>query len=117
MNEVIKDEASFTNENLNKLNYMTAVFKECLRIASPAPLTLYRTAIKDVKLSDDFIIKKGTEVSTTFFSLNHSKEYHDEPEKFNPTRWLDPNSRTYKATQKNPFVFTPFSAGGRNCIG
>jgi len=117
MNQEIKGDEGFTNENLGKLNYMTAVFKESLRLGSPAPMVFYRKTLKDITLAGDFKIKEGTYVTTAFHSLNYSPEYHDEPAKFDPNRWIDTNSKTYKVTQKNPFVFTPFSAGGRNCIG
>jgi len=42
---------------------------------------------------------------------NHMNyKYFEEPEKFKPERWLGKKGL-------DPFVFIPFSAGSRNCIG
>mmetsp|Transcript_24709 Transcript_24709/g.21880 ORF Transcript_24709/g.21880 Transcript_24709/m.21880 type:complete len:185 (+) Transcript_24709:862-1416(+) len=116
VNQHIKSDDDLNTENLGKMNYLSAVIKETLRVATPAPTLFDRTACEDVTIGD-LKIKKGTNVSIALATLNFSPEYHDEPEKFDPERWLNPDSKTNQTTSKNPYVFTPFSAGGRNCIG
>ena len=46
-------------DQLNKMNLLTAVMKESLRMASPAAILLNRVAIKDHTLGE-YNIKKGT---------------------------------------------------------
>jgi len=46
--------------------------------------------------------------------MNFHPKYYDDPEKFNPNRWIGSDAPTKKL---DSFVFTPFSAGPRNCLG
>lgn len=43
-------------------------------------------------------------------------EYFDNPEEYNPDRWL-PKEGVIGIEEKEPYVFIPFSAGKRNCVG
>lgn len=44
------------------------------------------------------------------FATQRDPEYFPNPDAFSPERWID-NDGT------NPFIYVPFSAGPRNCIG
>lgn len=41
----------------------------------------------------------------------------NEPEKFQPERWLRGDRRTEGAQRINPFASLPFGFGGRSCLG
>jgi len=111
------DEPSkITLENLNSLEYTNAVLKETLRMATPAAVVFDREAIVDHEIGG-IKIKKGTLINSNFIGANFDSRYHEEPTKFVPERWLDPNSLTNQSIASNPMIFTPFSVGGRNCIG
>ncbi|CAD8159924.1 unnamed protein product [Paramecium pentaurelia] len=58
-------------------------------------------------------IEKGTYVSAFTTAPSWNDKYFDDSNKFDYKRWL--NQRPIK--EDNGYVFVPFSAGGRNCIG
>jgi len=98
---------------IQKMEYLEAFLKELLRVASPVPGLLLREAVDDHEIGS-IKVKKGTLVNIGTIINNSNPKYFDNPEKFEPERFLDWN----KGEQKfDPFVFTPFSAGARNCIG
>lgn len=43
---------------------------------------------------------------------NFNPKYYSDPHAFKPERWLEG-----EANKVNTFLYTPFSAGARNCIG
>lgn len=63
--------------------------------------------IKDLK------IEKGTNVLVLFAAPGWSNKFYDNPDKFDYKRWLNANP----IKEDNGFVYMPFSAGMRNCIG
>jgi len=83
---------------------------------TPLPQLAHRVVQKDFMLGD-IHIKKGTVLSPALLCNNFDERYHENPDVFDPTRFLDPNSRTSKTTAKDPYVFAPFSMGPRNCLG
>lgn len=58
-----------------------------------------------------FTRKLQAEVFTHAWSLTHSEKYFADPYKFNPERWLDPDSVDVKEASQ------PFSMGPRGCLG
>jgi len=63
-------------------------------------------------LSDGITYPKNTNIVIMFYHAMRDPEYFPEPLKFKPERFsADSNIRI------DPFAYTPFSAGPRNCIG
>ena len=101
-----------TYEKLLKLDYLTAILKETLRLYGPADVTFPRTAIEDVMLGD-LVVRKGDMVSATFKIVHSNPKYFTNPREFRPERWIEKTDPGVK----DPFSFTPFAAGARRCIG
>ena len=64
----------------------------------------------DLALDDGLVIPAKSEVFVSIIGMHGSETYYDEPKEYRPERFLSEQSR-------HPFVFVPFSAGPRNCIG
>jgi cytochrome P450 len=116
VNKFFQDPSKVTLDSLNQMDYMTAVIKETLRLAAPLPILLPRVALQDHKLGD-LNIKAGTVINIAAVNNSFDPEYHDEPDKFIPERWLDANSRTRRSISKNAEIYIPFSTGPRTCPG
>jgi len=99
-----------TIEGLNQMDHMHAAFKETLRLFSPTPFIFPRVAQANHKLSN-IQIKKGTLVRPAPLVNQTNEKYFNEPFVYMPERWLNCKKET------DPFVYIPFSAGSRNCIG
>jgi len=101
-----------TIENLNKMELLGNVFKETLRVVPPGPMMFMREAVNDHVLNN-IQIKKGTLMNVDLISHNFNPKYFDEPEKYNPNRWVN----FFEQTKGDGFCAIQFSAGPRNCIG
>lgn len=64
------------------------------------------------KILDGIRIPKGTHVAIQIMHLHHDPEVWQEPETFDPDRFLSENVQ-----KRHPYAYIPFSAGPRNCIG
>ena len=109
VNEFYKTQPIVTMENLNKMNFLDLVLKETLRFNGPVNNIAFRVSSEDILIQDVKVLK-GTKINVNLSMNNHNPKYYNNPEKFDPYRW------TIKSTN-DPYVYIPFSAGPRNCIG
>lgn len=117
VSSVIKDPSeAITQEQLNRLEFTTAVIKESLRVVPPIPHLVQREAIVDHYLGD-FFIPKGMYVGVDYIALHYHPKIFENPEKFNPYRWIKGHQDYNEDANRDPFKFLPFAAGPRNCIG
>ena len=94
-----------------KIEYVTMVLYESLRMYPPAP-AFGRECNRTCAVTDELIIEKGINVSIPVFSLHRNPEYWPNPDKFDPERFNPNNEHSYPT-----FAFLPFGEGPRNCIG
>ena len=110
------EEIPVTYEDLSKLEYMLCVFNETLRLATPATTLAPRAVKKAHRLGDLSIPKKA--VVLPIYIFNHTNpKYFENPTEFRPDRWRNSTGKVMSSHPQNPFIFTPFSTGSRNCIG
>lgn len=110
--EVIGDSEKLpTFHNLQNLKYLEMCINESLRLYPSVPL-ISRILSKDLVTSQGYKLTKGTPVIIHIYDLHHDSDIYNDPEKFDPDRFLPEN-----ATDRHPFAYLPFSGGPRNCIG
>uniref|UniRef100_A0A6Q2X9F9 Thromboxane-A synthase n=1 Tax=Esox lucius TaxID=8010 RepID=A0A6Q2X9F9_ESOLU len=96
--------------NVQELKYLDMVISESLRLYPPG-FRFARDVDNDCMVNGQFIPKGATlEIPAGF--LHYDPEYWPEPKKFNPERF----TAEAKAS-RHPFVYLPFGAGPRSCVG
>ena len=97
-------------EDLSDLPYVARVIKEAMRLYPPS-WAIVRNALKDCEIGG-YQVPAGATIVMSQWVTHRDPRYFDDPERFNPDRWL--NERA-KGTSK--FVYFPFGGGPRTCIG
>ena len=98
------------HEDLPRLVYMRMVIEEAMRLYPPAH-TLSRTAIGDDQLLGR-PIPKGSQILIVPWLLHRNPRLWQDPERFDPARFAPE-----RAALRHRFVYLPFGAGPRVCIG
>jgi len=101
---------SFELDDLSKFSYTRQVIDETMRLY-PAGWIMTRRALHDDRLGDYFV-PAGIEIYIPSYYIQRHLELWDEPERFDPDRFLPENSKN-----RHRLATIPFSAGPRNCIG
>ncbi|CAB4009248.1 cytochrome P450 4V2-like isoform X1, partial [Paramuricea clavata] len=83
---------------------------EALRLFPSVPL-MVRELTEECKFGP-YHIPEGCSVLVAPMALHRNPEVWDDPDTFNPDRFLSETN-----VGRNPFAYVPFSAGPRNCIG
>lgn len=91
-----------------KTPYLDAVLSESLRLYPPAWI-LGRDAVRDVDVQG-WRIRNGASVFVSPLVLHRSPDFFDDPDRFDPERWL----REQNLPQ---FAYFPFGGGSRKCLG
>ncbi len=100
-----------TAADMARLPYTEAVVKETLRLYPPAWITFAREAVADMELGG-YTIPRGGLVYVTPWVTQRDPRWFEQPEKFDPERFLPERSGTIPA-----HAYFPFGAGPRVCIG
>ncbi|KAM4572549.1 thromboxane-A synthase [Odontesthes bonariensis] len=102
------DSPNYTN--VQELNYLDMVVCEALRLYPPG-FRFARDIDNDCVVNGQFLPKGATlEIPAGF--LHYDPEHWPEPEKFIPERFTPEEKAS-----RHPFVYLPFGAGPRNCVG
>jgi len=98
--------------DINNFPYLNACLYETARLV-PFFNRTERVCTKDWENEEfNLKIKKGMTVMIPIWAANRNPAYFPDPETFNPDRFLPENKE-----QLNPYSFTSFGHGPRNCIG
>jgi len=97
-------------ERLDELPLTEMAFKEALRLIPPVP-AIPRRAVRETEFHG-FRIPAGTRVSVNPVFTHHMPEVWPEPEKFDPLRFSEENSRG-----RHKFAFVPYGGGAHMCLG
>ena len=110
---IIGREKQICFSDRNKLPFVEACINEILRHAPSFPLALPNCTTTDTTINDYFI-PKGTPVFINLYGLTRDQYYWEEPEKFNPYRFLN-NIGEIREDLLDKYY--PFGLGKRRCIG
>ena len=100
----------FGPEHLERLAYTRAVIEEAMRLFPPVPF-MSRAALRDDRVGR-LKIPAGSIVTIAPYVLHRHRRLWDEPDAFDPERFL-PERRA----AIDRFAYLPFGAGPRVCIG
>lgn len=95
---------------IERLPLTLRVLKDSLRLYPPAPV-MTRLANQDLDLAGTRV-PKGSLIVIPIFVLHRHQRLWDDPNRFDPDRFLPENEAKYPRTQ-----FMPFGFGPRICIG
>ncbi|KAG8855030.1 hypothetical protein FRB96_007225 [Tulasnella sp. 330] len=107
-------------EQIKDMKYLRAVINESLRLLPPVPFDLKTsvnsTTLVDPKTGVRHYVPANTPFVWSTLSMHRSEElWGPDAIQFDPDRWLDERNKTYFLA--NPFIFLPFLAGPRICLG
>uniref|UniRef100_A0A8D0ZN08 Cytochrome P450 n=1 Tax=Sus scrofa TaxID=9823 RepID=A0A8D0ZN08_PIG len=94
-----------------RLPYTDAVLHEAQRLLALVPMGVPRAVTKTTRFRG-YTLPQGTEVFPLLGSILHDPEIFEQPEEFNPGRFLDADGKFQKQA-----AFLPFSLGKRVCLG
>jgi cytochrome P450 len=97
------------SEDMPHLKYTRAVMAEAMRLFPPA-WVIGRVLLKDFQFGA-YTLPKDAEVWMSQYVMHRDPRYWKNPDEFIPERWLEADFSPSR------FVYFPFSAGSRNCIG
>jgi cytochrome P450 len=97
-------------EDLPKLGYVLAVVQEAMRLYPPVWMLMRRSEREDVLAG--FRVPAGAYVAVCPFLLHRDPRLFENPERFDPERFMGE-----RAARIPRFGYIPFSAGPRMCIG
>ncbi|XP_077135679.1 cytochrome P450 3A24-like [Ranitomeya variabilis] len=106
----LPNKAPPTYEALKQMEYLDMVLYETLRLY-PSSLRLERVCKTTTEING-VTIPKGVVTVIPVFVLHRDPEFWPDPEEFRPERFSKENRET-----RDPYIFLPFGAGPRNCIG
>ena len=92
------------------LEYTERVLNEAMRLYPPV-YTLFRETPTGVTLGG-YRIPAGSGLMLPQWAVHRSPRWYDDPERFDPSRWVPD-----RAADRPRFAFFPFGGGPRHCIG
>lgn len=106
-------------EDLEQNQYFRALMKEVWRWRPPVSLGHPHITLRDIEYNG-MMIPMGSRIHLNAWAIHHDETRHDDPERFNPKRYIDDPLTTQQslnlpdATKRDHFAF---GAGRRVCPG
>jgi len=101
-------------EDLARMPYLKATLTEVMRLHPSVPLD-FKMATRADTLPDGTAIRRGERVMFVAYAMGRLPALWPEPERFDPSRHLDPATGAFKFP--SPHTFPVFLAGPRTCLG
>lgn len=114
LDEVVGREQQPSLEHRSKLPFTAAFLNEVFRHSSATTLPAFVYATTTDTNLEGYFIPNNTPFLVNYYALTRDERYWQDPEQFNPYRFLDENGKLRNdLTDK----FYPFGIGSRRCIG
>ncbi|PFH46829.1 hypothetical protein AMATHDRAFT_68991 [Amanita thiersii Skay4041] len=118
--DVVGESRRPTYDDMKEMKYLRAVINETLRLYPAVPFNLRATSSPTVwpglNGQRPFYIPPHTKTPYSVFMMHRRKDlWGSDAEEFDPDRFLDDRQKKYLVP--NPFIFLPFNAGPRICLG
>lgn len=94
---------------IDKLPSTLRFIKEAGRMW-PFPFVVRRTAARDIAV-EGAEVRKGGRYDLSLYLLHHLDDFWEDPDRFDPDRWLSPRKTTARGT------YVPFGFAPRSCVG
>ncbi|KDQ49960.1 hypothetical protein JAAARDRAFT_611408 [Jaapia argillacea MUCL 33604] len=110
-----------TYDDIKEMKYLRAVLNETLRLFPPVPFNVRDSVNATTWPSCDptqkpIYIPAGTTIPYSVFLMHRRTDlWGPDADEFDPERFID--TRLKKYLVPNPFIFLPFNAGPRICLG
>ena len=109
-NDLIKEANEVNHSDISSLKnglVGESIFKEAMRYYPPVPFSI-RYVVRDTEIQS-YPLKAGTYVTISPLLLHHDDRYWDNPDVFDPYRFIDPNYYNN--------AYFPFAGGAHTCLG
>ncbi|XP_071452498.1 probable cytochrome P450 301a1, mitochondrial [Hetaerina americana] len=121
-----RKDSPLTEEMLEDMKYLKAVFKESMRMHPIVPWNMRKT-VKEIVLSN-YRVPEGVDVVMPNLMFRTSEDIYRQGKRFIPERWLKkrPSGNAAGSVEdfdacshgkRHPFAFLPFGFGPRSCVG
>ncbi|MEM1287296.1 MAG: cytochrome P450 [Pseudomonadota bacterium] len=108
--DAVAGDGEMTIGHVKKMPFVRAMFRETLRLYPPITF-LPRVALADTNLGGRKI-KRGALVMVAPWVLHRHERYWQDPDMFDPDRFLPP-----REAEQTPGAYIPFGQGARLCSG
>lgn len=107
-----KHNGECTYEAVNEMEYLDMVVHESMR-KHPPVARMDRLCTKEYIVPDTTLkLQRDSSVTIPVMGLHYDPLYYPDPDRFDPMRFA-----TEEKAKRSPYVYLPFGAGPRNCIG
>mmetsp|Transcript_560 Transcript_560/g.665 ORF Transcript_560/g.665 Transcript_560/m.665 type:complete len:204 (+) Transcript_560:2-613(+) len=107
---------NFLRNEINGFALADATFNEALRMY-PSVANDFRVTYEDCTLPSGIKLKEGTVTTLSNIAYGRNPKYFNNPDKFEPERWLYDDDGTLKCERIDEFKFPFFWGGYRICLG
>jgi cytochrome P450 len=99
-----------TVEHVPRLRFTEAILNEALRLYPP--IWMFARVVTRPTTIGGYRVPRGRRLVVCPWALHRDPRFFDDPERFDPRRWLgDRSARTPR------FAYFPFGSGPRSCLG